>query len=175
MSKGYVQIYTGDGKGKTTAAVGLAIRAAGRGLRVVFVQFLKGSMSGEVSVMEDIEQIRLIRAAGQDKVFWKLSDEEKALMRSEAEKVLLQICDLLADSAVDMLILDEALGALKNGIVSMDAVNDLLEKRFAHVEVVLTGRDAPKALVEQADLVTQMVPVKHYYNDGVKARKGIEF
>ena len=175
MNKGYIQIYTGCGKGKTTAAIGLAVRAAGRGLRVLIVQFLKGSDSGEIHVLQNIAGISVRRLSEINKFFWNISDDEKKHMRSLASKAVAEVVQQLKNGKMDVLILDEALGALKNGIVTADELVEILDSRPEHVEVVLTGRDAPKWLIDNAHLVTQMMPIKHYINEGVKARKGIEF
>ncbi|MBT3320532.1 MAG: cob(I)yrinic acid a,c-diamide adenosyltransferase [Clostridia bacterium] len=175
MEKGFVQIYTGNGKGKTTAAMGLAVRACGRGLRVVIVQFLKGSSTGEMKVLEGINGVKLIRVANADKFFWKLTDDEKEQMKRVAEAVLLDIETLFEKNEVDVLILDEVMGAMKNGIVTMKQIFALLDIRPKQVEVVLSGRDAPKELIDRADLVTEMQDVKHYFSKGVKAREGIEY
>ena len=175
MIKGYVHIYTGNGKGKTTAAMGLALRASGRGLRVVIVQLLKGSYTGEMQALKSIDNIRLIRVSDTVKFFWNLTDDDKEQMIQAAKSVLTDIESLFENDEIDVLILDEAMGAMKNAIVTMKEINTLLDIRPKHVEVVLTGRDAPKELIERADLVTKMQEIKHYWHQGAKARKGIEY
>lgn len=175
MKKGYIQIYTGEGKGKTTAAMGLAIRAVGRGLEVLIIQFLKGGESGEVSVLKNIDGIDVHRVSEVKKFFWNMSDQEKQNMRELASTVIKKTVQQLKNGEMDVLILDEVLGALNKGIITIDEVNAVLESHPEHVEVVLTGRDAPKWLIDKAHLVTEMVPIKHYFSEDVKARKGIEF
>lgn len=175
MKKGYVQIYTGNGKGKTTAAMGLALRAAGRGLRVMIVQFLKGSDSGEIMALKHMPGIQIAKVSETKKFFWNMTDLEKKQMRALAQQAITDAEILFGRNQTDVLILDEAMGALKNGIINIDELNHLLNYKPEHVEIVLTGRDAPQVLIDKADLVTEMVAVKHYLETGVKARKGIEY
>jgi cob(I)alamin adenosyltransferase len=171
MEQSCVQVYTGDGKGKTTAAMGLALRAVGRGLCVKVVQFLKGRDSGEVMMLEQLGvEVKRVSAGG--KFFWDMDDAEKEALRRDARAMLPVISGWLG--AVDMLVLDEALGALHGGLLALEDITGIIEHRGG-TEIVLTGRAAPAALIERADLVTEMRPVKHYMDAGVKARKGIEF
>lgn len=172
MKESYVQVYTGNGKGKTTAAMGLAMRAAGRGLSVKIAQFLKGRDSGEMFVIGGIENIELLRVSDCKKFFHQLSDEEKANMRSN-------VCDALRViegwlGTADIVILDEAMAAIACGIVRLDEVLRIIDSRRG-TEIVLTGRDVPDEILDRAHLVTEMLPVKHYMDSGVAARKGIEY
>ena len=175
MKKGYVQIYTGDGKGKTTAAIGLAVRAAGRGLCVQIVQFLKGIETGEVSILENINGISIKRVADSTKFFWNMSDDEKSDSCSRASHGIEEVLRQLENNEFDLLILDESLGALETGIITIEQIMSIINTKPEGVEIVLTGRNAPKELIEKANLVTEMSPIKHYFNEGVNARKGIEF
>jgi cob(I)alamin adenosyltransferase len=171
MKHACVQIYTGDGKGKTTAAMGLALRAAGQGLRVKVVQFLKGRDSGEVNALERLG-VEVVRVSAGGKFLWDMDDVEKAALRRDALAVLTVIHGWLGEA--DVLVLDEALGALHGGLLTMDEIVSIIRQRGG-TELVLTGRAAPDELVALADLVTEMRPVKHYMDAGIKARKGIEF
>lgn len=175
MKKGYVQIYMGNGKGKTTAAIGLAMRAAGRGLRVQIVQFLKGIETGEVSILENIDGISINRVADSKKFVFSMNDEEKHEACSRAAQGIDGVLRQLENNEVDLLILDESLGALETGIITIHQIESIISAKPEGVEIVLTGRNAPKSLIEKAHLVTEMVPVKHYFDEGVNARKGIEF
>lgn len=175
MKKGYVQIYTGNGKGKTTAAIGLAVRAAGRGLRVQIVQFLKGMDTGEVSILENINGISIKRVADSIKFIWNMNDDEKSDSCSRASQGIEEILSQLENNEVDLLILDESLGALETGIITIEQIASILNAKPEGVEIVLTGRNAPSELIEKANLVTEMMPIKHYFDEGVNARKGIEF
>lgn len=171
METSYVQVYTGNGKGKTTAAVGLAARAAGQGLCVKFVQFLKGRETGEIAPLESLG-VEVMRASGSKKFFNQLSRQEKTDMRGETEAALRVIQGWLG--TIDVLILDEALGALHCGILKTQELMDVIERRGG-TEIVITGRDAPPDIINAAHLVTEMKDIKHYYNEGTAARRGIEY
>jgi cob(I)alamin adenosyltransferase len=171
MKRSCVQIYTGNGKGKTTAAMGLALRAAGGGLSVKVVQFLKGRDSGEVQALERLG-VEVCRVSSGSKFYWDMNDAEKAQLRHDVRNMLTVIGGWLDE--IDVLILDEALGALYCGALELKEVINIIELRGG-TEIVLTGRNAPDELIRLADLVTEMQPVKHYMDMGVPARKGIEF
>jgi cob(I)alamin adenosyltransferase len=172
MKPSCVQVYTGGGKGKTTAAVGLAVRAAGQGLCVKFVQFLKGRESGELASLRKLDNIELMRVSKNTKFFGQLSEKEKADMRAEAEAALLAIGRWLGKA--DIVVLDEALGALHCGILKAEELKAIIDLRGG-TEIVLTGRDAPEEIIKAAHLVTEMKEIKHYYNEGTPARRGIEY
>ena len=172
MDRSFVQIYTGDGKGKTTAAFGLALRAAGRGKAVKIVQFMKGTDSGEAIAARGVGNIEVLRATECKKFFSDMSEKEKAKMRGEALRVLPVIESWLDDA--DIIILDEALPAVSCGILGTEEILDIIKKR-GKTEIVLTGRDAPEEILKEAALITEMKEVRHYYKQGVKARKGIEY
>lgn len=167
-----VQVYTGEGKGKTTAAVGLAVRAAGQGLRVVFVQFLKNCESGELRILEGIENIECIYIASCEGFFYQLDSGQKAQLRKNVKHELASLRGCL--NTVDLLILDEAMAALSCGILTMDELLQIIDNR-GNTEIVLTGRDVPGQIIERAHLVTQMQSIKHYFKQGQCARKGIEY
>lgn len=171
MEKSCVHVYTGNGKGKTTAAMGLAVRAAGQGLAVKIVQFMKGRDTGELASLEKLG-IELVRASHSEKFFHTMTDNEKAALRADALAVLRQI-DAWLDQ-IDLLILDEALGALTCGVVTLDELLHIMGARGG-TEIVITGRNAPEEIVRKADLVTEMREVKHYMTSGVNARRGIEY
>jgi len=175
MEKGYVQIYTGDGKGKTTAALGLGLRAVGRGLKVLMVQFLKGNPSGELTAIEGLGANFEVRRLGRSKKFtWQLTEAEGEALGREIQEGFAGLWDLALDSGCDLLILDEAMAAISAGFISVSQMGDFIDRRPDHIELVLTGRNAPKELIDKADLVTEMKPVKHYFQQGVGARLGIE-
>lgn len=169
--KGYVQVYTGDGKGKTTAAAGLALRALGAGLRVYFAQFMKHVISPE---------IRMLCGTGDrfahdlfgvgDFVRGKVSESD----RNAAQAGLRHCAEVLKSGEWDVVILDELCVACHFDALAVNDVYNALNGRAAHVEVVCTGRRAPQELVARADLVTEMKEIKHYYTQGVGARDGIE-
>jgi cob(I)alamin adenosyltransferase len=172
MEKSFLQVYTGSGKGKTTAAIGLAVRAAGQGLCVKIMQFLKGIESGETNSLSAIENIEFVRVSESRKFFDSLSEEEKHKMREEVSAVLPVINGWLGKA--DVIVLDEALGALHCGILKIDELVKIIDCRNGS-EIVLTGRNAPEEIIKRAGLVTEMKEIKHYYNEGISARKGIEY
>lgn len=173
--KGFIQIYTGDGKGKTTAALGLALRAAGRGLRTYFGQFLKGRPTGEALAAAKLAPLFVIEPFGR-KGFVIITagsgpeDEDVAL----AEGGLAKCREAMLSGKYDVVVLDEACVAVDLKILSEAKVLQFLDDKPAGVEVILTGRGATPALLERADLVTEMTERKHYSAKGVRARDGIE-
>ncbi len=171
MTKGYVQVYTGDGKGKTTAALGLALRCAGYKRRVFFGQFMKGQYYGELSILEGIEEIDVEQFGDAGCI---RREEVTELHRRHAERGLARIEEALASGRYRMVVMDEIIVAIWFGITDLDRVLKILQARPENVEVVLTGRRAPRQLLAMADLVTEMKEIKHYYRAGVPAREGIE-
>ncbi|MDR1512789.1 MAG: cob(I)yrinic acid a,c-diamide adenosyltransferase [Propionibacteriaceae bacterium] len=172
---GLVHLYTGDGKGKTTAAVGLAVRAAGRGRRVLIVQFLKGRDSGELHSLALLPNVTVTRLSRDFGFFWTMTDDEVGSVRAEHDALLAQAAAALRRGDCDVLVLDEAAAAARHGLVDEARLLELVDNRPSAVEVVLTGRDPPSALVGRADYVTEMRQVKHPYERGVGAREGIEW
>ncbi|ACL70646.1 cob(I)yrinic acid a,c-diamide adenosyltransferase [Halothermothrix orenii] len=175
MKKGLVHIYTGDGKGKTTAAVGLAVRSAGYGKKIYILQFLKGRKTGEKKFFEKVTDITLERANKSTKFFFQMSDEEKQKVFAETKKVWDKLKDIVRDGEYEVVILDEIMEAIANGLVQTGQVKELIAIKDESLELILTGRDAPEELVELADYVTEMKMIKHPYNRQIPARKGIEF
>ena len=173
LPQGLIQVYTGDGKGKTTCALGLALRAVGQGLQVYMIQFLKGRETGEAKAAARLAPEMTLRYCGRPGLVNLRSPapEDLALVR-EAWTLAR---DVLAAGEHDLVILDEINLALTHNLVPLDEALEALRKRPPWVEVVLTGRQAPPELVALADLVTEMRPVKHYYQAGVKSRRGIEW
>ena len=172
MKKGLVQIYTGNGKGKTTAALGLSLRAAGQGLKVFIAQFVKGMFYGELEALERFAPQITLRQYGRKCFIRDKPTEEDVRLAREGWQ---EIQDVLKSAKFDLLILDEIGIAIHYRLISLEEVEELLRTRPEGVELVLTGRKIPEALYEQADLVTEMREIKHYYSAGVQARKGIEF
>lgn len=169
---GLVQVYTGDGKGKTTAALGLALRAAGHGLRTYIGQFLKGRPTGELKAAKLLEPYLTIEQFGEASfVLTKGDPRQAALVRQGLQRIR----QVLTSSEYDIVVLEEINVALDLELISLEEVLALLEERPSDVELVLTGRGAPQELISRADLVTEMVAIKHPYEQGVKARRGIEF
>ncbi len=173
MERGYVQIYTGDGKGKTTAALGLALRAAGAGLKIHIVQFMKGQHYSELDALEPFEGRIAIEQYG-DPEFCSFSDPPASRDVARAMAALQRARELLGSGECDVLIMDEALTACLFRLIGEDDLLGVMEEKSQAMELVLTGRGATPRLIERADLVTEMREIKHYYRQGVLARRGIE-
>jgi cob(I)alamin adenosyltransferase len=173
LETGLVQVYTGDGKGKTSAAFGLALRAIGRGLRVYIIQFIKGGFDyGELYVVNKLPNLTL-KAFGRGKfVTAKPPEADDVEFAREAFQLTK---DVVQSGKYDMVILDEINVALDLELVSLEEVLKLIKSKPSKVELVLTGRNAPKEIVEVADLVTEMKEVKHPFSKGLQARRGIEY
>ncbi len=173
MEQGMVQVYTGDGKGKTTAALGLALRAVGRGFKVCVVQFIKGGgVYGEHLAARQLEPLLTIHQTGRDG--WIFRDKLEGEDIRIAQEALEFAREAINSGSYDLVILDEINGAVWFGILSVDDLLEMIESKPSRVELVLTGRSAHSRVIEAADLVTEMREVKHYYQQGVDARIGIE-
>lgn len=173
MDKGYVHIYYGNGKGKTTAAMGLAVRAAGRGLKVHIVQFLKSQNSGERNCLKEQKNITLSDVPVSLPFYFMMSDKEK----QQYNKYALDLFNKAENSAkdYDLLILDEILDAINLNILSDKQLLDFLDSRPKGLEVVLTGRSASAEVRAAADYISRIVVEKHPFDEGVLAREGIEY
>lgn len=172
LDRGYVQIYTGNSKGKTTAALGLALRAVGRGLRVCMIQFMKGGgpYGEHLAARRLSPDLEIIPTGRSGWVNRESPDPEDVTLAQDA----LRLARQKMEEGYDLLILDEICGAIDFGLLSLDDLIPLIDSKPEGVELVLTGRNAHPALIERADLVTEMREVKHYYKAGVPARIGIE-
>ncbi|MFH1148064.1 MAG: cob(I)yrinic acid a,c-diamide adenosyltransferase [Pseudomonadota bacterium] len=173
LERGYIHVYTGNGKGKTTAAFGLALRAAGQGLKVVIIQFLKGkSDTGEVKAASCLSPRLSIHTTG-DPGFVPNGQpgEHDGILARNAFDLARRIA---MEGSTDLLILDEINVAVAHGLVAEECVLSLMEEKPPLLELVLTGRNATPGVIERADLVTEMREVKHYFKRGVMARHGIE-
>lgn len=170
MEKGFIQLYTGNGKGKTSAAFGMAIRAAMAGKKVYIAQFVKNMKYSETRIEEFVDKIT-IRQFGRG--CYLLRDVEEA--DKQAAREGLQECrSLLSSGNWDLVILDEVTIALYFKLFSTEELLGILEEKTAHTEVILTGRYAPQELLDRADLVTEMLEIKHYYTQGVLSRPGFD-
>ena len=169
--KGYIQVYTGDGKGKTTAALGLALRAAGAGLKVYIGQFMKKKKYSELESLRKFKNsIKIDQFGRQRFVGQKVTKEDKLLAREGLKKAKKAI----ESGKYNLIILDEINVALSYGLLSEEEVINIIKNKPKNQEIVLTGRGAPQTIIGLADLVTEMKEIKHYFSKGVKARIGIE-
>lgn len=168
-----LHIYCGDGKGKTTCAMGLAVRAAGHGRKVVAAQFLKGGNSGERAVLEALPTVQCIPVPETIKFVFAMTDAEKAQTRAQMTAAFAQAAEQ-AKSA-DLLVLDELCGAISTGMVPLEDVLAFLDSRPEGLEVVITGRDPAPELLERADYITEMRKIRHPFDKGIDAREGVEW
>lgn len=174
ISQGLIQVYTGNSKGKTTAAFGLAIRAVGHGFKTYIIQFMKGGDEyGELDGLKRLQpECQLEHFGGRSWVRKGELEEEDII---EAHKAFKRAQEIVFSGDWDIVILDELVNAIWFGLITEEEVLDLLDRKPSHVEVVLTGRNASKLLIEKADLVTEMVSRKHPFEKGIMARQGIEY
>lgn len=170
-----MHVYHGDGKGKTTAAMGLALRALGAGARVAIVQFLKAGTSGEVVMLDDMPCAFVLADPACAKFAWEMTDAERERVRALHDQLLSEALRLIDEDYADMLVLDEVLDALSSGLVDAALVERALAVGARDAEVVLTGHALTPEIREAADYLTEMRCEKHPFNQGVPARKGIEY
>lgn len=170
-----IHIYHGDGKGKTTAAIGLAVRAAGSNLKVLFVQFLKTEFSGERHVLSHTENVSITYCPLELKFTFEMDDKEKA----QASKIFKGIFNRSVTTALtekyDMLVLDEIFEAMNAGMLSESEVFEFIANAPTSMEIVMTGHNPPQKFINTADYITELKKVKHPYDRGITARIGIEF
>ena len=169
--KGYTQVYTGSGKGKTTAAFGLALRAAGAGLKVYIAQFVKGMKYSELDSIEKLSDFIEIKQYGRDCFIFRDPEAEDLRVAQEGLK---EVSKLMQSRKYDVIILDEANIATYYKLFPVDDLLELIQTKPENIELIITGRKADPRIVEAADLVTEMKEIKHYYQKGVQAREGIE-
>jgi len=173
LDEGLIQVYTGPGKGKTTAALGQALRAAGRGLKVYIIQFIKGGFDyGELYIIDRIPNVTL-RAFGRGRFITGGKPAKEDV--EQAVEALKLAKEVVKSGEYDVVILDEVNVALYYKLIPLEEVLKLMDEKPKHVELVLTGRKAPREVIEKADLVTEMVEIKHPYQKGKPPRLGIEY
>jgi len=169
--KGYIQVYTGSGKGKTTAALGLALRAAGAGFRVYIAQFVKGMKYSELDILPRLSDYITLKQYGRDCFIEREPTNEDI---QAAQEGLKEVKEIMCSGEYQMIILDEANIANYFNLFSVDDLLDFMREKPRGVELVITGRKADTRVIEAADLVTEMKEIKHYYQKGIEARAGIE-
>lgn len=169
----YIQIYTGNGKGKTTAAIGQAIRAAGEGLKTLIIMFMKEYPYNEIVALKRFDDLITVEQYGNDE-FVLRKQEPSSEDRQTAQKALERAHSAIISKEYDIVILDEASVSVYFGLFTADDLIPILAEKPDEVEVILTGRYCPKSWIEKADLVTEMKEIKHYYQKGILARRGFE-
>lgn len=174
MNTGLIHIYCGDGKGKTTAAIGLTIRCVGRGGRVVFAQFLKTRETGELPILQQLDAVTVLRGKGIPKFTFQMTPGEFEEAKRQQTALLQEIIELCLREKPDMLVLDEALPACRLGLFPEEDLISFLRARPHAMEVVLTGRDPSERLLSMADYISEICKRKHPYDRGISARIGIE-
>ncbi len=171
---GLTHIYCGDGKGKTTASIGIAIRSIGQNFNVVFCQFLKSGESTELKVLDKFENCTIISGKGIKGFVKNMSEDEKNIVYENHNNNLKSAIDLCNNGKCDVLVLDEIIATVNLGLVDYKKLLDFLKNRPKNIEVIMTGRDPKEELVEIADYVSEVKKVKHPYDKGIFARYGVE-
>jgi cob(I)alamin adenosyltransferase len=173
MEKGLIQVYTGNGKGKTTAALGLALRAVGHGLKVLMIQFMKGNIQyGELESAKRLSPYLTIHQMGRETFVSKTNPDPVDIEWAQKGFVLAK--EAISSGNYNLVILDEINVAVDYGLISLTELLHLLDSKPGNVELILTGRNASPEILQRADLVTEMVERKHYYTKNIASRKGIE-
>lgn len=174
MKQSCIHIYCGDGKGKSTAAMGLALRAAGSGEKVLVTQFLKDGTSSELKILRELPGVRVLTCEKKFGFFWNMTKEQKAQAKDAYEKLFEKAVRTAAEENVFLLVMDEFIAAYNHGMIDQKKALAFLKERPEGLEVVLTGREPAAELVELADYVSEIQKKKHPFDKGIPARKGIE-
>lgn len=172
---GLIHVYCGDGKGKTTCALGLALRAAGAGMKVVIVQFLKGSETSELKSIAKIPNITLLRNTEDFGFTNTMTDKQLKAVKAMHNQNLIKVLDLVKNRECDLLVLDEITYVYKMNLADKSMISSLIKNKPDGLELVVTGRDPDKIFTDNADYITEMVSGRHPFEKGINARKGIEF
>ena len=171
---GLIHIYCGNGKGKTTAAISLAVRCAGRGNKVFFVQFLKSKDTGEIESFKLLPNIELMRGKESKKFAFQMNDEEKENLKLEHDKLFVKALEYIKTNDIKLVVFDEIIGACANKVFDEDKIIDFLIHKPEGIEIVLTGRNPSEKMLDLADYVSEITPIKHPMDKGITARDGIE-
>lgn len=175
VQRGLIHIYTGSGKGKTSAALGLCFRAAGWGIRSAFIQFMKAQETGEIYAAEKFREFMIFEQYGSTRFIMKKNSPEQIEHSEAAVKGLARTEEILSGNRFSIVVLDEIISLPQFGIIPESRIIELIKLKPEPVELILTGRGASEELIRYADLVTEMKEVKHYFSSGIIARKGIEY
>ncbi|MGL5268768.1 MAG: cob(I)yrinic acid a,c-diamide adenosyltransferase [Spiroplasma sp.] len=176
LEKGYIHIYKGEGKGKTSILNGMVVRALGNNLRVYYLRFLKNHPSGEIDFLQKSSQI-IIKNFYQSskKFFWEMNDQEKNVLKEETNQGLKHLKAISQSDDVDLIVVDEILGCIQNNLIKEQELINILKNKKSNIEIVLSGRYASFALEQIADLISEISAKKHYFDSGQIARKGIDY
>lgn len=174
MNKAYVHLYVGTGKGKTTASIGLSVRAKGSGKKVLIAQFLKGQNTSELTPLTSLG-IDIIRTKEAKKFVFQMNEQELELTKQDCEDCFMEVSLALKNHSYDLIVMDEIVDAVNLNLITTKALVDLVKNRPEDIEMVLTGRNPSKEIINIADYYTLMTAEKHPYNEGVPQRKGIEY
>lgn len=173
--KGLIHIYCGDGKGKTTSSLGLVLRACGNDFNVIFAQFLKTQITGELTSLNSLKNVQVLRGNLPEKFSWNYTEEDKKNATNTHDLLFQEAISLIKDENPTLLVLDEIVGAIANNLINVEMVLNFLKEKPSNLEVVLTGRNPIPELIEIADYVSEIKKIKHPFDEGVPARKGIEY
>ncbi len=174
MKKSCIHIYCGDGKGKSTAVMGLALRAAGSGKKVVLTQFLKDGKSSELAILRELPQITVLTCGKQFGFIWNMTEEQKKEARAAYQELFDRAVRTAKEEGAFLLVMDEFMAAYNHEMIDRTKALDFLKERPEGLEVALTGRDPAPELLELADYVSEIRKIKHPFDQGLNARKGIE-
>lgn len=172
---GLVHIYTGNGKGKTTASVGLTIRAHAHGLRIMFVQFLKNGLSGEVGILRQLSNVRVYSGQADMKFTYQMGDDDKSKARELHQHFFETAAAAARSNDIDLLVFDEVFGAISTQLLDADEVFDFIRTKPKNLELVLTGRDPEPRFLDLADYISEVNCIAHPYDKGILAREGIDY
>lgn len=172
--KGLIHIYTGDGKGKTTAGVGLSIRCAGNNKKVIYTQFLKDNKSSELNIIKQVENITFVPCENKLGFYTQMNEEEKLQTQEIYNNLLKKVIELATTTDCQLLVLDEVIIAYKFQVIDPNLLLSFLKDKPEELEVVMTGRYATEELIDLADYVSHVKKIKHPYDKGIMAREGIE-
>lgn len=173
--KGLIQLYCGEGKGKTTAAIGQSIRMAGNNKKVTIVQFIKGSDTCELNILRNIDNILVLRNKSDLGFIFQMNEQTKKILTEMHNNNLRKAIESVSSKQCDMLVLDELCAAYEYNVIDRDMVDNLIINKPEKLEVIITGRNPAQIFVENADYITEMKLIRHPYEKGIEARKGIEF
>ncbi len=170
-----IHLYHGDGKGKTTCAMGLALRALGRGKSIVIAQFLKGSQSGEITMFESLDGVHVFRLKEELPFTFAMSDAQKLDAKKQHDRIFQKAIQFANIGYCDVLVLDELCAAFNTNLIEKSLVEQFIENAPENVEIIITGRNPPSSFLEKADYITEMKAIRHPYEKGIPSREGIEY